>query len=661
MEPKDARDDEPHDDSSLNANHVRVLSASFGVLDQQLADVVAAMGAAPSPLSSHAVDLSPEQRAIVLDHVEQIRDRLAGAVSTLGLRTPTRVPITRTLRAVLMHAQVALEDLAPAKLRGYGLLGAEPGQRIATVLSDLDRTISRLAAYVARPERNDLASRIGKLDTEAVRLDVLAQIERVVTRHGFVELRPAIAALVELLEAGTFEVALFGRVSCGKSSLVNAVIGANVLPVGATPVTSIPTRVRWAPQLTVEVRYLDGRRERVDASRLAELVTEAGSAENHLGVASAAIWAPAVMLGARVALVDTPGVGSLAAHGAREAYTYLPRCDLGVLMIEAVSTVTREDVDLLRRFAESGIESQVVLAKVDLVPRGDRERVRAYFAAELERAVGRSVPVDLVSTMPDEVSLAKRWFDERIAPLNARGARLLAESAARKLAALHASTVAILRVAAERADGSSATAVQEIETLALAAESTLHELAAHASTLISRSEGAAGAAMRAAAHAIAKTKNSESRRVLVECLAAEADAIRHALELDLVSARAKLRDTIAAIARFVPSTDCDLHLDLVSQPVLELPPSVLVAQLDAPYWPAVERRLASRIEASLGPSIRDAFHDLERRLREWSNTVVANLGEQVASRVEPARAYARAVGSPPIADVTADLETLERL
>ena len=42
-----------------------------------------------------------------------------------------------------------------------------------------------------------------------------------------------------------------------------------------------------------------------------------------------------------VVLVDTPGLGSLATSGAAETLAYLPRCDLGVVLIDGGVDVNR--------------------------------------------------------------------------------------------------------------------------------------------------------------------------------------------------------------------------------------------------------------------------------------------------------------------------------
>lgn len=155
--------------AGLNANHRRALASAFAHLDRSFREIVAAMDGAASPLSSHIDDLEGERRALVRDRIDRLRERLAAAMRALDLRPPERIPITRALQVALTHAQVTLDELAPSHLRGYGLLGSEAAERVATVLADLDRVMRGLATDLARPETADLAARIARVPLDAQR------------------------------------------------------------------------------------------------------------------------------------------------------------------------------------------------------------------------------------------------------------------------------------------------------------------------------------------------------------------------------------------------------------------------------------------------------------------------------------------------------------
>jgi hypothetical protein len=103
----------------------------------------------------------------------------------------------------------------------------------------------------------------------------LKALECIITTHGLVDLRASLTLLGDRALEATFEVAVVGRVSSGKSSLLNAFIGAQVLPTGILPMTSVPTRLHRGSTAAIHVTYAHGRTVSYDIHRLGEFVTEA--------------------------------------------------------------------------------------------------------------------------------------------------------------------------------------------------------------------------------------------------------------------------------------------------------------------------------------------------------------------------------------------------
>ena len=64
-------------------------------------------------------------------------------------------------------------------------------------------------------------------------------------------------------------------------------------------------------------------------------MTEQENPGNTKHVTRLLVKIPAPRLSSGIVLVDTPGLGSLATTGAAETLAYLPRCDLGIVLIDA--------------------------------------------------------------------------------------------------------------------------------------------------------------------------------------------------------------------------------------------------------------------------------------------------------------------------------------
>jgi hypothetical protein len=68
------------------------------------------------------------------------------------------------------------------------------------------------------------------------------------------------ADLVQKLEADRFHLVVVGEFNHGKTTFVNALLGANILPVGVTPTTAVIHHLEYAAEPRAEVVYSNGER-----------------------------------------------------------------------------------------------------------------------------------------------------------------------------------------------------------------------------------------------------------------------------------------------------------------------------------------------------------------------------------------------------------------
>jgi len=102
--------------------------------------------------------------------------------------------------------------------------------------------------------------------------------------------REQLAALVDRLDAARLRVLVAGEAKRGKSTLVNALLGREVLPSGVTPLTAVTTTVRYGDDERAEVRFLDGHDEKHPLAALTDLVTERGNPGNRRGTWPRRCW-----------------------------------------------------------------------------------------------------------------------------------------------------------------------------------------------------------------------------------------------------------------------------------------------------------------------------------------------------------------------------------
>ncbi|MGB6132778.1 MAG: dynamin family protein [Acidobacteriaceae bacterium] len=423
-------------------------------IDKLLSDVehVLHQATSQSPFPRYVMDVSPAQVRVVEDYIRRLRAQLLRALDWQHMK-PKRpdIPATRAVLTNLAFVDIAIEELRPSYMRGSGPVPEDAVDELNGVVHELRSLVEATERYLRQELGRDLESRLKRLQETGYDVALLRAVEEIVTRHGLVEFRPRISALASRLEDDSLEVALFGRVSSGKSSMLNALLGVNVLPVGVNPITAVPTKLRYGKELRAAVSFGDGRSEAIGIEQLASLVTEQGNPGNLRNVVRALVEVPSPRLKPGIMLVDTPGLGSLARKGAAETLAYLPACDLAMLLIDAGTTLNDEDIGTLRLLYEAGIPSLVLLSKADLLDESDQRHAIQYIEQQLQSELGIHVHVHPVSSLPTATALLERFFHGELLPRFEQARALRQESVARKIGALRESVMAALETSIDRA------------------------------------------------------------------------------------------------------------------------------------------------------------------------------------------------------------------
>ena len=302
----------------LNEPQQRNLIITCRYIDKLLSTIENALHSSisPSPFPRYVVDITPVQGRVIEDHIRRLRSQLLRALAWQHMKPePPEIPVTRSITTDLAFIDIAIEELKPSYMRGRGAVPEDAVKELNGVVYELRSLVQGMERYVRQELGANLETRLRKLEETGYDVVLLRLIEQLVTRHGLVEFRPRIDSLAFRLEDNNLEVALFGRVSSGKSSLLNALLNTNVLPVGINPITSVPTKLRYGATLRADVAYGGGREETVTIEELAKLVTEQGNPGNLRNVVRALVEVPSPRLKQGIVLVDTPGLCSLARLG----------------------------------------------------------------------------------------------------------------------------------------------------------------------------------------------------------------------------------------------------------------------------------------------------------------------------------------------------------
>lgn len=422
----------------FNEPQKRRLVSSASYIDKLLTDIEQILSASTSGgFPKYKNPLAPVQVRVVRDYIKRLRQQIVHVFAALDVELPEpRFDSSFSIRVTLQFIEVALEEIAPHRLVGYGSVSESLVKPLAGGIQEMKGIVRQMESYLNQRIEADLSNRLLQLQTSDGDTKVLKKLGDILERYSLIEFRAPLSQLVEKIESPTYEIAFFGRVSTGKSSLLNAIMGIELLPVGVTPITSVPTRIKNGLSSQLLVWTAEGRFSKFPIQQLAEFATEAQNPGNEKRVTRLLVEIPLSMLPDEVVLVDTPGLGSLALEGAAETLAYLPRCDLGVVLVDASSNLQTDDVATVDALRAAAVPALVVLSKADLIPEGDRHRLLEYTRTQLARQLGIEVDVALLSSRPELNLFLGEWVAHQISPRVADAKRLAQESNRRKARSL---------------------------------------------------------------------------------------------------------------------------------------------------------------------------------------------------------------------------------
>ena len=289
--------------------------------------------------------------------------------------------------------------------------------------------------------------------------------------------REQLAALLDRLDAARLRVLVVGEAKRGKSTLVNALLGRDLLPSGVTPLTAVTTTVRYGDDERAEVRFLDGHDEKHPLAVLSDLVTERGNPGNRRRIASVTVYVAAPVLADGVELVDTPGTGSVFEWDTQAAHEALRSMDAAVFVLTADPPVSASERDLLEQVARLSVRTFVVLNKADHLDEPGLAEALEFTQRVLGEAghPGRVYPMSARAALDGADAGFAAFEADFTAYLSARGKSDLQASAiaqARRIAGSLLDEVAVTRRAAGMRAGDAADRVRRFgERLA---EVTVH-------------------------------------------------------------------------------------------------------------------------------------------------------------------------------------------
>jgi len=179
--------------------------------------------------------------------------------------------------------------------------------------------------------------------------NILVKIQVALEQLGFDrELQDSIEECLEMIRTKQYNVAVIGEFKRGKSTIINALLGAAILPADINPMTATINRVTYGSEQGAVVKFKDGSEKKIGIGELEEYVTKitTESEKRAATVSEAVVYYPTVFCQNNIDIIDTPGLNDNDKM-TEITLSILDSIDAVIVPIAAKSPVSKTEIDLV--------------------------------------------------------------------------------------------------------------------------------------------------------------------------------------------------------------------------------------------------------------------------------------------------------------------------
>ena len=209
-----------------------------------------------------------------------------------------------------------------------------------------------------------------QLKSEIIKLmDGMVAFQKAYPKFDFPKVSENFKLTRELIEKGEFNLAVCGKVKNGKSSLINALIGRELLPVCTDVATSRVFKISHSNEEKFYVVYGNGDRKEISQDELATygsqaVINKEGEADIENTISYIQVFTPMDFLPEGVSMIDTPGIGSTYPHHTAITKQYIKQADAAMFVMNPTPLEDIE-VDFLKEIVSVTPGILFVTTKID--------------------------------------------------------------------------------------------------------------------------------------------------------------------------------------------------------------------------------------------------------------------------------------------------------
>lgn len=227
------------------------------------------------------------------------------------------------------------------------------------------------------------------------------------------------------LQSHKFAVGILGEFKRGKSTVINALLGQEIMPADILPCSATMNRVSYDLKPSVQLNMMDGSKKSIEVNELSQYVTklDGNSTANAAAIEEAIVFYPCGFCQNGVDIVDTPGLNDDDRMNKITEET-IPKLDAVIMVLVPDNPFSMSEAEFVRtKLMCSDIGRLIFLVnKIDTVRAKDRARVVEGIRDKIEQSVLEKT-AEIYGEDSEQYKAAKqKLVDIRIYPISAQNA-----------------------------------------------------------------------------------------------------------------------------------------------------------------------------------------------------------------------------------------------
>lgn len=218
----------------------------------------------------------------------------------------------------------------------------------------------------------------------------MMQLENYCEELGLDATKESVRLVRERTAEDSFKVAVVGEFKRGKSTLINGLLGKEILPADPLPCSATLNRITYDVKPHAMISFKNGEKLEIPVEELRSYVTKLTeeSAQTAETIAEATVFYPLNYCKNNVDIIDTPGLND-DENMTNVTLSVIPQVDISIMAIMALSPFGQYEKDFLENKLMASDVGKVifVVTRIDLVDPEDRERIVDHIRQEITKHI----------------------------------------------------------------------------------------------------------------------------------------------------------------------------------------------------------------------------------------------------------------------------------